>query len=133
MGQDGKKEPCMVAHFAERDVQPMILNVTNCRTIAAMYGNYVEDWAGKKIKLYVAQVNAFGNVWDALRIRPKAPVTEREELNPGHKRWAGAVESIARGETSVEVVKKHFILSEADEAALKQAVLALRATEAGHA
>jgi len=69
-GDGGKKDRCMVVYFKEKDTKPMILNVTNSKTIQKLHGSpFVEDWAGKQIQLYVAQVNAFGDVTDALRIR----------------------------------------------------------------
>ena len=72
-GPDGKKEDCTVIHFAEK-VKPMILNVTNAKTITKIYETpYIENWAGKKIQIYVAQVKAFGDLVDALRIRPFIP------------------------------------------------------------
>lgn len=70
-GADGKKEECTVAYL--KDQKPMILNVTNCKTIEKLYGPYIEDWNGKYITLYAAKVRAFGDVVEALRIRPKAP------------------------------------------------------------
>ena len=51
-GADGKKEECTVAYL--KDQKPMILNVTNCKTIEKLYGPYIEDWAGKHITLYAA-------------------------------------------------------------------------------
>jgi len=33
IGQNGRKEPCMVVKFAEKDVKPLICNVTNAKTI----------------------------------------------------------------------------------------------------
>jgi hypothetical protein len=73
-GTDGKKENCTVVHFVERDIKPMILNVTNAKTISKIYKTpYIEDWHGCKIQLFVAQVKAFGDVVDALRIRPYKP------------------------------------------------------------
>ncbi|MGX8711656.1 MAG: hypothetical protein ACQGTM_15595 [bacterium] len=74
IGSDGKKEECTVVHFAERDIKPMVLNVTNAKTISKIYKTpYIEDWHGCKIQIYVAQVKAFGDVVDALRIRPYKP------------------------------------------------------------
>ena len=43
-GADGKKEECTVAYL--KDQKPMILNVTNCKTIEKLYGPYIEDWNG---------------------------------------------------------------------------------------
>ena len=73
-GTDGKKEMCMVAHLVNE--KPMILNATNCKAIAKVAGSsFVEDWAGVAVTLFVQQgVKAFGDVVDALRIRPKAPM-----------------------------------------------------------
>ena len=66
-GADGKKEECTVAYL--KDQKPMILNVTNCKTIEKLYGPYIEDWNGKYITLYAAKVRAFGDVVEALRLR----------------------------------------------------------------
>lgn len=78
IGSDGKKENCSVMHFAEKGVKPMILNVTNSKTIAKLYGSpYVEDWAGKSIIIYSAEVKAFGEIVEALRIRPYLPKLEK--------------------------------------------------------
>ena len=46
-GTGGKKEECTVAHL--KGVKPFILNGTNSKTIAKLYGPYIEDWAGKRI------------------------------------------------------------------------------------
>lgn len=73
-GPDGKKEQCTVAYFKERDLKPLILNVTNCKAISRLYGSdYIEDWAGKRIVMGVQKVPAFGERVDAVRIRPKRP------------------------------------------------------------
>lgn len=80
VGADGKKEDCIVAHFEEPGVKPMILNTTNCKTISKIYKTpYIEDWHGCKIQLFVAQVKAFGDVVDALRIRPYRPDVKAPE------------------------------------------------------
>jgi hypothetical protein len=73
IGPDGKKEECTVARFMEQ-VKPMILNVTNSKIIEKMYATpYIEEWAGKKIQIYTANIKAFGDMVEALRIRPTAP------------------------------------------------------------
>ena len=78
IGSDGKKENCSVMYFAEKGVKPMILNVTNSKTIAKLYGSpYVEDWAGKAIIIYSTEVKAFGEIVEALRIRDYLPKLEK--------------------------------------------------------
>lgn len=73
MGADGKKEDCIVCYWKE-DQKPMVLNVTNCKTIQKLLGTpYIECWAGHRLQIGVEKVKAFGDVVDALRIRKKLP------------------------------------------------------------
>lgn len=73
-GADGKKETCLVMRFAE-NIKPMILNATNSKTITNLLKTpYIEEWTGRKIQIYSEKVKAFGEVVDALRIRPFLPV-----------------------------------------------------------
>lgn len=80
-GSDGKKEECVVAHFYEPE-KPMIMNKTNLKTIdkELKYGPFIEDWTGKRIQLYAAQVKAFGELTDALRIRPNVPKEQKQDI-----------------------------------------------------
>ena len=72
------KESCTVVHFVDKSIKPMILNVTNCKTISKIYDTpYIEQWSGKYISIYIAKVKAFGEVVEALRIRPKAPTINK--------------------------------------------------------
>lgn len=82
-GADGKREECMVVHFVEPTIKPMILNATNAKTITKLYKTpYIEEWANRSIQLYVAQVKAFGEVTDALRIRPYLPKVKVKTETP---------------------------------------------------
>lgn len=73
-GADGKKEDCIVCHFKERDMKPLILNRTNCKMITKLYKTpYIENWAGKRITMVVREVKAFGDVVDAVRIKQVVP------------------------------------------------------------
>lgn len=102
---DGKKEPCSVMRFVEK-VKPMILNATNNKTIAKLFKTpYVEQWAGKKIQIYVEKVKAFGDVWDALRIRPFLPVGKELKCAECGKK----IEDF--GKTTAETVAKHTLAS----------------------
>jgi hypothetical protein len=79
VGEDGKKEDCAILNFTERGVKPMILNITNAKTIEKIYNTpFVEDWVGKQIRIYAKKVKAFGEVVDALRIKPIVPRNEPE-------------------------------------------------------
>jgi hypothetical protein len=72
-GPDNRKEDCMIITFVE-NVKPMIVNATNAKTITKLYKTpFIEEWSGKKIQLFATEVKAFGDVVEALRIRPKIP------------------------------------------------------------
>ena len=71
-GAGGKKEECPVCHWQE-DQKPMILNVTNMKTIAKMYGPYIEKWSGKRIQIYASTTKFGGDVVECLRIRKDPP------------------------------------------------------------
>ena len=74
-GEGGKKEECTVLHFQQKNVKPLILNVTNAKSIEALLGTpYVEEWKGKSIVLVVRKVPAFGERVDAVRIKPEKDV-----------------------------------------------------------
>ena len=80
MSADGKKEECMVMRFVE-NIKPLILNATNAKTITKIYKTpYLEEWNGKKIQLFTDKVKAFGEVVEALRIRPTAPRRANVEI-----------------------------------------------------
>ena len=69
---DGKESGCMVLHFQEKDIKPMILNRTNAKTIEKLSGTpYIEEWKGLKITLVVRTVSAFGGEVDAVRVKLK--------------------------------------------------------------
>ena len=71
---DGKKDDCIVAHFAEKNLKPLIMNATNCKAMTKLYKTpYIENWVGKKIVMHVQTVKAFGDFVDAVRIKPEIP------------------------------------------------------------
>ena len=84
IGPDARKEECMVAHFSEAGMKPMIINATNAKTITKLYKTpFIEEWSGRKIQIYSDKVKAFGEVVEALRIRPYIPkVTVPKQAKP---------------------------------------------------
>ena len=70
---NGKEELCTVAEFHE-PVKPMILNITNKKTLVRLYKTKeTEKLVGKRILVEVKQVKAFGDIHDALRISKNEP------------------------------------------------------------
>ena len=71
-----------VAYFEEN--KPLILNLTNAKTIAKLYGENMEDWIGKRIQLFSTEVDFRGNQTLAVRVRLKKPdkLVVEEEVVP---------------------------------------------------
>lgn len=103
-GTDGKKETCSVMHFME-NVKPLVLNATNSKTIAKLLKTpYIEQWSGRKIQLYVETgIKAFGDIVDAIRVRPFLPVEQELKCADCGKK----IEPF--GKMSAEVVAKHTL------------------------
>lgn len=101
-----------IAHFVE-GVKPMLLNSTNSKTIKALAkSNFLEDWSGLKIQIYVQQnVKAFGELHDALRIRPTVPVTKKPSITKDSKNYADLVKKIKEGLT-VDKIRKHYEITD---------------------
>lgn len=74
VGNGGKKAKKPIISFAGKE-KKFVCNVTNAKTIATMYGNHVEKWAGKKIALYVSTTRdpSTGGDIPCIRVRPQAP------------------------------------------------------------
>lgn len=109
---DGKTEELPVMTFTE-DYKPMILNATNFKNIAKAHGsNFIEDWIGKKISIYITSVKAFGSVVDALRIKPSAPKIEKPELTPDNPKFESIKNKLKSGETTLDTVKQYFNISD---------------------
>lgn len=71
--ETGGKKKGLVARFEEKEL-PMVLNVTNCDTIAEVTGtDKLAEWIGRKIIVGTSKVKAFGKVHDAIRVRSQKP------------------------------------------------------------
>lgn len=102
-----------IVYFKEPNVKPMLLNSTNSKSISRVAKSpYLEKWAGVEITLFVQRgVKAFGELHDALRVRPVTTVKTKQELTPGSKLWDKAKERAKAG-ASIEVFRKHYIITD---------------------
>ena len=74
LNQDQKTEHKPVLSFVEpKSNKRLVLNKTNAKTVATLYGNSVSGWVGKRITLYPTTTRAFGQTVDCIRIRPQVP------------------------------------------------------------
>lgn len=71
VGVKGRKAKKPILHLDGQ--KPLALNATNAKTIAAMFGNHVEKWAGQTVTLYPTTTTMDGEVLEAIRIRPGKP------------------------------------------------------------
>lgn len=102
----GKKEECTVAKI--KGNKPMILNRTNCKTIAKLYDSpYIEDWAGKQITIFASTTKLAGDIVECLRVRPVVTPLRKPTLT--QERFDAACEKITNGTFS-----KVRLLSEFD-------------------
>ena len=68
--QDGSTTKKPVLFFEESKTgKGLVLNKTNAKTIAGMYGNDTNGWIGEKITIYATTCMAFGKEVECLRIR----------------------------------------------------------------
>ena len=66
--KDGQQQKKPVCSFEELE-KSLVLNKTNFALIAKQHGEDSEDWIGKKIVLTVLDVEAFGEMVQAVRIK----------------------------------------------------------------
>ena len=69
---NGDKERRPLVYFKSAK-KAMVLNKTNGKLIAGMYGPNTDDWRGKRITLYPTTCEAFGDTVGCIRVRPKVP------------------------------------------------------------
>jgi len=122
-GEKGKAEDCLVVHWKEADVKPMIVNVTNSKAISKVAGSpYIEDWAGTAVSLYTTEVKSFGGeMVEGVRIRQTAPKIEKPILTPKHPKWDKAVQALSEEKTTIAAIRKSYTLSKKHENALEEA------------
>ena len=107
-GADGKEEECTVAHLLNE--KPMILNATNCKTLAKVYDTpYIEEWTGKSVIVYAAKIKAFGEHMEALRIKNAKP--EKPQLTPKHPKWNGAIDALRDGTATIDQIEARYSLT----------------------
>lgn len=106
-GTGGKKEECTVAHL--KNQKPFILNSTNQKSIAKLYGPFIEDWAGKPITLFASTTKLAGDTVECLRIRPV--VAKRQKQGISDERLTAALEKIKTGEYTREKLMDQFSLT----------------------
>lgn len=124
VGTNGKKEICSVARI--KGNKPWILNMTNQKAIARLYGPYIEDWQGKAVTLYASTTKLAGEAVECIRVRPQ--VATRKKPTISDDRLGNAIASIKSGDFTVEKLRANFTLNAGQEKKLMEALNAEPAT-----
>ena len=104
-----------IAYLKEEGFKPMLLNSTNCKVLSRLTGSpYIEDWTGVEFTVGVEKVKAFGELHDALRIRPVTAASKKPTLNPKSKNWAKITDKVLNEGLSIDSIREHYIISEED-------------------
>lgn len=78
---NGQPEICTVIYWTDPAYKKMIVNVTNKKRICKLYKTKdTEKMIGKSVIVGTEKVKAFGDVYDALRIRPRIPQVKNAAL-----------------------------------------------------
>lgn len=112
-----KKEDMMVMYL--KNQKPMIVNSTNAKMISKVIGSpFIEDWTGKTITLYVANIRAFGEMQQALRVRDKLPTVSLPDFNPTNKHWTATVDALKAKKTTISKLREKVSITSENEAKL---------------
>ena len=116
----GEKQNCFVAYFEESS-KPMILNKTNCKSIARLYGPDTEDWPGRQIIIKAETVKAFGEIVDALRVKNVKPQSKKSDCAAQGKllRACSNIPELQKVYTSFTSAQKAGTLAIKDEMKIK--------------
>lgn len=114
----GKKEDHTVAYLIGQ--KPMIMNVTNSKSIHKLYGPFIEDWAGKQITLFASTAKMGGEMVECLRIRPSVAKPAKQTI--ADARLDKAIESIKAGDYTAAKLRASFNLTTDQETKLNDAL-----------
>ena len=103
-------------------MKPMILNVTNSKTMQKLAGShFIDDWNNVNVTIYVdSGVKNRGEIVEGLRI-DHAFTPIRKELKPGTKQWDNAVAAYNRDGNLTKVLAKVDISEENQKLIMRQA------------
>lgn len=104
----GRTQECFVITL-EAPHKPMILNATNQKSIARLYGTDTDDWIGKQITLYASTTQLAGEQVECLRIRPTVGKAPKRAINDD--RFTKALIAIDEGKYSVQDILDKYELT----------------------
>jgi hypothetical protein len=121
------KDKFNTAYFKEREIRPgetlkpMILNVTNSRTMKLLTGSsFIDDWTDIPVTVFVDNnVRHMGKTVDGLRIATEKPRLQKPELMPESKNWNNAIIAYKR-DGNFSAIEERNIISDKNKALIKK-------------
>lgn len=113
------KDHFNTAYFIDKELRPgeklkpMILNVTNSKTMKDFSGSpFIDDWNNISVTIYVdSNIKMMGDIVEGLRISTERPQT-KEELTPDKKNmWKNAIAAYKR-DRSFDAIEKRVKVSD---------------------
>ena len=84
--REGREENKPIMYFRELP-KGMVVNKTNWAICAKLFGSDdSDDWLGEKVALVTVEVDAFGDVVRAIRIKPQKPVMNKQDVLDGYSK-----------------------------------------------
>jgi hypothetical protein len=114
----GKKEDHTIAHLV--GLKPLILNVTNSKSIHKLYGPYIENWAGQQITLYASTTKMGPEIVECVRVRPTVTQPEKSPISPA--RFAVAMQKVMDGSYPADKLRSGFALTPEQDSELTEAM-----------
>ena len=75
VAQGGRKSKRPIVHF-KGAAKGLVLNKTNGKSVAVLYGNDTAEWIGKKVTLFKAVTSLGGEQVECIRVKPPVGKTD---------------------------------------------------------
>ena len=82
LGTDGEEEARTSIKFRGAK-RRLMLNVTNAKCVAAMFGKKLSEWTGKRITIYPTTCMSFGKREDCIRVRGSPDISKPIKVTVG--------------------------------------------------
>lgn len=115
-GEGRPEEEKLIVYF-RKATKGLVCNRTNAMAIAAAYGPETDAWAGKWIILYAARVKAFGQMHNAVRVKPGGGPSDAPKPAPVEEHPLDDLEDVIDpdgdgSDADIEFVEKRFAASD---------------------
>jgi hypothetical protein len=94
-GEKGRESKKPLLHFVGKQ-KKLAINKTNGKTIASLYGNDVENWAGKSIVLYPTTTTFGSETVECIRVKNVIPQPPQQQRDRNARKLTKAEQDAAK-------------------------------------